>query len=156
MKNVILLFSSILLLLVFAAGCSPEEQENTENQFKPLIMRATIDEPIHAAPSGSIVNSHMLFVSTTLGAQTLNSSVPNNIGQSIIEIVGTAVPNTNLFFNVSYSDYWMDSMGATYSDCDQVKMEIIYDGVVVYEAIKNFGYNTCPDGVGFNTNFTLQ
>ena len=156
MKNVILLCSLVLLILVFASGCSPEEQENTESQFKPLIMRVTVDEPIHAPPSDAIVNSNILSVSTSLGSQSLSNMVSNNIGQSIIEITGTAVPNTNLFFNVSYSDYWLNAMGETFSDCDNVKMEIIYDGALVYEVTKSFGYNTCPDAIGYNTNFTLQ
>jgi hypothetical protein len=156
MKNVLILFLSITLFLLGLASCTPEEQENTDNQFKSLIIRTTIEEPIQASPANAITYQNSLTVSTTLGSKSIVNTVPNNIGQSVVEFVGTAVPNTNLFYNVGYGDWGMDSAGAWIYDCDEVKMEIIYDGVVVYEVTKSFGYNTCPDATGYNTNFTLQ
>lgn len=156
MKNVLILFLSITLFLLGLASCTPEEQENTDNQFKPLIIRTTIEEPIQASPAGSILNGNILTVSSSLGSKSLNGNVSNNVGQNTIEFIGTAVPNTNLFFNVIYSDYWMDAAGATFSDCDQVIMKIIYDGVVVFEETKDLGYSTCPDGSNNQVSFTLQ
>ncbi len=126
-----------------------------------MIIRATIGEPIQ--PLGGESSFNTLTVQTTLGLSTLSSNVPNNVGQSVIEISGTAVSNTNLICYLTYLDYaYTAGTASVLTDCDPVTLEIIYDGVVVFQETRNVGglgpgagISQCGDGTGWTMNYTL-
>jgi hypothetical protein len=141
-------------------GCTPDEVETTQDQFKPLIIRATIGEPIQ--PIGGVAPLNALSIQCNLGVSGLSSSVPNNVGQNVIELSGTAVANTLISCNLTYYDYAYNSaMTSVLTDCDPVTVEIVYDGVVVFQETRDLGgvggaVTPCGDGVGWNINYTLQ
>lgn len=158
MKTKLLLFSALAFVMLCFNGCTPDEVVTAQAQFKPVIIRATIGEPIQ--PLGGVSPLNSLTVQTTLGLSTLSSSVPNNVGQSVIEISGTAVSNTNLICYLTYYDYaYTAGMASVLTDCDAVTLEIIYDGVVVFQETRNLGGGggiPCGDGIGWTMNYTLQ
>jgi hypothetical protein len=156
------------MLAILSISCNPEEEdtvslevENTQSQFKPLTIRATISEPIQQVTSGTALN--LMRLVCLLGDRTLSSSVPNNIGQNTIEFNGTAVSNTNLNCILYYQDFEYDMMtnpATLIHNCDSVMVEIIYDGVVVFEESKEMGGtgngSSCGDGINWSFNYTLQ
>ncbi len=167
MKINSLYLSALLMLAILSISCNPEEEdtvsqevENTQSQFKPLTIRATLSEPIQQVPPGPGMNT--LIFQCLLGYQSLRSSVPNHIGQNTIEFNGTAVSNTNLHCTLTYYDCASNStQNLLISDCDSVMVEIIYDGVVVFQESKEMGGagdgdQTCGDGTGWSFNYTLQ
>ena len=160
MKNKLLLFSSLAFVMLCFNGCTPDEVETVQNEFKPLVMRVTVDEPIEACDGANSLNT--LSLNTSLGYQYLTGTIPNNVGQNTLEIIGTAVPNTNIQCGTGYQDWVTNSSGtALISDCAAVTLEIIYDGITVYQETKILGGygdgdTSCGDGTGFGTNFTLQ
>jgi hypothetical protein len=159
MKTKLLLFSAMAFVMLCFNGCTPDEVETVQDQFKPLVIRATIGEPIQ--PLAGVNPNNSLSLQCNLGVSTLSSSVPNNVGQSVIEFSGTAVSNTNIICYLTYLDYAYNSaMTSVLTDCDPVTLEIIYDGVIVYEEIRNVGgvggaTTPCGDGSGWTMNYTL-
>ena len=141
-------------------GCTPEEVQTTQDQFKPLIIRATIGEPIQ--PISGVAPLNALSIQCNLGVSSLSSSVPNNVGQNVIELSGTAVANTLISCNLTYYDYAYNSaMTSVLTDCDPVTVEIVYDGIVVFQETRDLGgvggaVTPCGDGVQWSINYTLQ
>ncbi len=154
MKKVKLLF---LLVLFFALGCSPEEQENTENQFKPLKIRVTLLDPITQSNEAEGVGN-WLQVSGTFN-QSINGNIPNQVGQNSLEYNGTAAANTPIYLVINYYDMiGANGFGGLLYECNTVNLQIIYDGQVVYTESKEMGSDdgTCGDGYLWTVNYTLQ
>ena len=151
-------FLAAVIMLGFN-GCTPDEVETVQNEFKPLVMRVTVDEPIQACDGANSYNT--LSLNTSLGYQYLSGTIPNNVGQNMLEISGTAVSNTNIQCGTGYQDWATNSSGtALISDCAAVTLEIIYDGITVYQETKILGGygdgdTSCGDGTGFGINITL-
>jgi hypothetical protein len=152
-------FLYFLIISATFVCCNQEEVETTQSQFKPLIIRATIGEPIQ--PLAGVAPMNALSVNCNLGYNGLNSSVPNNVGQSVLEFNGTAVSNTIIFCNLTYVDWAYNSgMTSVLTDCDPVTVEIVYDGVVVFQETKDLGGaggsgTVCGDGSAWNVSYTL-
>ncbi len=146
MRKTLLFILISALFLFFLASCTPEEEE----QFKPLVIRVKLAEPIEP-PTDNYINT--LTVHTTLGYKILSNQNSNDVGKDVVEFEGTAVPNTNVqIVSLIYQDYSF-SLGA---DCNVLTIQIIYDGVEVFTESKEMGYITCPDGQSTSANFTVQ
>jgi hypothetical protein len=92
MKTKLFRVLALASLVFFFNGCTPDEVETTQDQFKPLIIRVTLANPI--TPSDEInAISNWLSVGGTFN-QSINGNVPNQVGQNTIEYNTTAVPNT--------------------------------------------------------------
>jgi hypothetical protein len=159
MKNKLLLFSSLAFVMLCFNGCTPDEVQTTQSQFKPLIIRVTIGEPIQ--PLGGVDPVNELYVNCNLGSDGLSSTVPNNVGQSVIEFNGTAVSNTLITCNLLYHDYSYNSdLTSVFTDCDTVKVEILFDGVIVFQETRDVGGTgepglSCGDASSWSVNYTL-
>ena len=60
MKTKLLLFSALAFVMLCFNGCTPEEVETAQAQFKPLKIVVTIDDVIQA-PLNSYVNKIICF-----------------------------------------------------------------------------------------------
>jgi hypothetical protein len=160
MKTKLLLFSALAFVILCFNGCTPEEVETTQNQFKPLIIRVTLADPITANDEiNNLYNNLGLAGSNAQG--NLSGSVPNQVGQNVIEVNTTAVSNTQLFYTISYIDLiGLQGVGKAATpvfDCNEVHFELIYDGQTLINDTKVMGSDdgTCPDGQIWGINFTL-
>ena len=150
MKTKLLLFSATAFVMLCFNGCTPEEVQTTQDQFKPLIIRVTLANPI--ASGWPVVNNYLLLNSIFCSVGLMNN-VPNQVGQSIVECNTTAVSNTNLQLPIEY----VYSVNDQLFQCNTVLCEIIYDGQIVFSESRDMGsYNgTCGDGDHWLVNYTL-
>lgn len=156
MKTKLIRFFALASLVFFFNGCTPDEVETTQDQFKPLKLKVTLANPIHAA---SMVETNPLYFSANIlgvfwnyGWQELDGEYPNQVGQNQIELNATAVSNTSIVIDIGYTDV----MGLTYS-CNTVTAEITFNGAVVYSQSRTLGGEdgTCGDGVEWPISITL-
>ncbi len=150
-------FLALASLVFFFDGCTPDEVETTQDQFKPLKIRVTLANPI--TPSDESANiSNILSVGGTF-YQSISGNVPNQVGQNTIEYNTTAVPNTPLYLIISYFNViGGDGLGGPLYQCNTVNLEVIYDGQTVYTESKEMGSDdgTCADGLQWTVNYTIQ
>jgi hypothetical protein len=151
MKTKLLLFSSMAFVMLCFNGCTPEEVQTTQDQFKPLIIRLTLANPI--ASGWPAVNNY-LMLNSTFCALGLMNTVSNQVGQSVVECNTTAVSNTNLILPIQY----VHSVNYEQSfQCNTVLCEIIYNGQIVFSESRDMGsFNgPCGDGDSWVVNYTL-
>ena len=159
MKTRLIRFFALASLVFFFNGCTPDEVETTQDQFKPLKIRVTLADPIHAASSVETdplyFSANGLGVFWNYGSQELNGEFPNQVGQSEIEMNATAVSNTSLVIHVGYWDV-MALSSVTYF-CNTVTAEITFNGVIIYSQSRTLGSEdgTCGDGTDWDINITL-
>ena len=142
-------------MTIFFVGCFPEKptQSNLEGQ---LIVRITLDEPIHAQPSGATFVNHFLSLTSSIGDAQIFGSNPSHVGIKTFQVTGQGESNDELTFNVSYSDYSVDASNVTTSDCDSLTIRVLFEGAVIYEEVKEMGYSNCTNGFGgLSTTLTL-
>ncbi len=164
MKIYLVFFSTLLLMVTLISACSQEETEPqpqtpVENEYKPLKIVVTLDEPIQVSSSQTV---NVLGTSGT-AIMSLNSAVPSNIGLNSLEYMGTAKVDQQVMLVLSYTDFLGTSVdpntGAIVSnyDCDEVEVTIYFDGSVVYQVSKNMGSNngSCTDGTMWTIQHTL-
>ncbi len=160
MKTKLLLFSALAFVMLCFNGCTPEEVQTTQDQFKPLKIVVTIDDVIQAPVNQYVLNSLTVTGTALMGLQ---SGVPNNVGLNSVEYNGTAVSNSQVYLQVGYVDrtgvtFYPPTENFTFNyDCDEVKVSIYFDNVLVYEESKVLGSQdgTCPDGTGWIIQYTL-
>jgi hypothetical protein len=160
MKTKFLLFSALAFVILCSKGCTPDEVETAQDQFKPLKIVVTIDDVIQA-PLNSYVNNLLTVTGTAL--MGLQSGVPNNVGLNAVEYTGTAVSNSQVFLQLQYLDrtgitLYPGTENFTFNyDCDEVKVSIYFDNALVYEESKFLGSQdgTCPDGGYWVIQYTL-
>ena len=156
MKTKLILFLALAFVMLSFNGCTPDEVITAQDQFKPLIIRVSIANPI---VQSSELNSQYdgLFVQGSYISQTLDGSVPNQVGQNTIEVNTTAVSNTPLYLYINYMHMigWDDIDGIF--QCNTVNLQIIYDGQTVFNESKQMGSedSTCGDGIEWEVNYTL-
>jgi hypothetical protein len=174
MKTKLLLFSALALVILCFNGCTPEEVETTQDQFKPLIIRVTSSKPVLDCSPNLAMEADLLILDYQGMQLSINGSYPNQVGDSIVEYIGTAVSNTPLYFTVTRLDYdnHYDSVTNTFqlssnsNSCAAVTVEIEFNGTVVFLGQKDLGSwptNTtlphmgliCGDGNTWNVSFTL-
>lgn len=153
-------FLAALIMLCFN-GCTPEEVQTTQDQFKPLKLKVTLANPIHASndtdPANPLYASYNgLEVFWNYGGQSLLGEYPNQVGQNQIELNGTAVSNTPIVIGISYSDVVISGLTVDFT-CNTVTAEVTYDNQVIYSQSRELGSddNTCGDGFEWNINLTL-
>ena len=161
MKTKLLLFSALAFVMLCFNGCTPDEVVTAQAQFKPLLIRMTLANPI-------VQNDLQQGIQNLAGVSGYNCQlglsgyVPNQVGQSIIEYTTTAVPNTALYYVISYQHQNgttpIGSQLLPVYQCNSVNFEIVYDGQTVFNETKEMGSldGTCGDGSQWNVNYTLQ
>ena len=160
MKTKLLLFTALVFVMLCFNGCTPEEVQTTQGQFKPLIIKVTLTNPIlqYNAELGIF---NQLIVQSLSGfgyVAMLSGNVPNQVGQNSLQYSSTAVANTPLSLSISYtSQNGFNSQGSSIYQCENVNCEIIYDGVTVYSETREVGSldGSCPDGAGWVVNYTV-
>ena len=157
MKTKLLLFSAMAFVMLCFNGCTPDEVVTAQAQFKPLVIRVTLANPI--TPSDEInAISNWLSVGGTF-IQSINGNVPNQVGQNTIEYNTTAVPNTPLYLVITYFNITGgDGLGGILYQCNTVNLEVIYDGQTVYTESREMGSEggPCADGYQWTFNYTVQ
>ena len=156
MKTKLLLFSAMAFVMLCFNGCTPEEVQTTQDQFKPLVLKVTLANPIHEA-TGDVEGStsaNFLGVDWGYGFQSLDGSIPNQVGETQIAFNTTSMSNTPLVIQVGYVDVAFNPI--TYF-CNTVTTEVIFDGQVIYSQSRDLGSEdgTCGDGFEWNINITL-
>ncbi len=167
MKTKLILFSALAFVMLSFNGCTPDEVVTAQGQFKPLIIRATASIPIEQlSPTeingGASYGADFLSMEYQGALISIDGGISNQVGDSIVEYVGTAVSNTPLNIEIirkSYTSYEFDQGPVLSSpECSDVHLEIEFDGVVVYSEQRTLGgYNGsfCGDGNTWNIAFTL-
>ena len=160
MKTKLLLFTALAFVMLCFNGCTPEEVQTTQDQFKPYIIRVSTSQPI--APmvitNGVIYSNIALGLESNLGNVEIGGGVPDNVGLNQIQIQGTTVANTPLEMDVLYFNQVSTNLSTgvpTYA-CDVITLEIFFDGVLVYTAQKNMGGPTCSSTVFWHVNYTFE
>jgi hypothetical protein len=161
MKTKLLLFSALAFVILCFNGCTPEEVETTQAQFKPLIVRVTLTNPIfqYDAQQGIFNQLNVQSLSGFGYVAMLSGNVPNHVGQNSLEYSSTALANTPLSLSIGYiHQNGFASPGIAVYQCESVNCEIIYDGQTVYNESREVGSldGTCPDGTGWVVYYTLQ
>jgi hypothetical protein len=157
MKTKLPLFSALAFVALCFNGCTPDEAVTTQNQFKPLIIRVTLANPITQS-SEALGTIDQLSVQDNNFMQTISGEFPNQVGLGIIERSTTAVSNTPL---VVYVDYLhingYDALENPIYQCNTVNLELIFDGQTVYSESRNLGSEdgSCPDGYAWAVSYTL-
>jgi hypothetical protein len=139
MKTKLLLFSALAFVILCFNGCTPDEVQTTQDQFKPLIIRATTSTPIHAPLNGG---ENFLNIGCQFGGQEINGNYPAQQGQNQIEIVTTSVANTPLNIHIQYYDAWPfdpDNSPVWNGDCSDIQLQVIYDNVIVFDQVRSLG-----------------
>jgi hypothetical protein len=120
------------------------------------MLKVTLANPIHEA-TGDVEGStsaNYLGVNWGYGAQSLDGSVPNQVGETQIVFNTTSMSNTPLVIQVGYIDVAFNPI--TYF-CNTVTTEVIFDGQLIYSQSRNLGSgdSTCGDGEEWVINVTL-
>jgi hypothetical protein len=162
MKTKLFRVLALASLVFFFNGCTPDEVETTQDQFKPLKIVVTIDDAIQA-PVNQYVNNILSVYGYGTANMVLQSAVPNNVGLNSVEYNGTAVSNTPLNINV----YYYDQTGITFYpgtenftinyDCDEITVSVYFDNTLVYQESRFLGSEdgSCPDGNNWIIQYTL-
>lgn len=154
MKTKLLLFSALAFIMLCFNGCTPDEVVTAQEQFKPYTVRLTLLVPI-VAPTGNFVSDGVSIAGTSIN-QGLSSSAPNQVGMDVIEYNGTAVSNTPVNYLIQHVGYsGADNLGNLLYTCKEVKLEIIFDGQLVFNETRVIGLGGCADGYNWNVNLTL-
>ena len=153
-------FLAAFVMLCFN-GCTPDEVETTQDQFKPLKLKVTLANPIHASndtdPFDPLYSSYNgLEVGWNYGGQNLYGEFPNQVGQNQIELNTTAVSNTPILIGIHYADEVITGLTTNYT-CNLVTAELTYDNQVIYTQTRELGSGdgTCGDGYEWEINITL-
>ena len=157
MKTKLFRFFALASLVFFFNGCTPDEVETTQDQFKPLKIRVTLADPITQSDELSAI-SNWLSVQGTFN-QSINGNIPNQVGQNTIEYSTTAVPNTPIYLVITYFNIiGGDGLGGLLYQCNTVNLEVIYDGQTVYTESREMGSEggPCADGYQWTFNYTVQ
>jgi hypothetical protein len=150
-------FLALASLVFFFNGCTPDEVETTQDQFKPLKIRVTLADPITQSDELSAI-SNWLSVQGTFN-QSINGNIPNQVGQNTIEYSTTAVPNTPIYLVITYFNIiGGDGLGGLLYQCNTVNLEVIYNGQTVYTESREMGSEggPCGDGYQWTFNYTVQ
>lgn len=162
MKNKLLLFSAMAFVMLCFNGCTPEEVQTTQDQFKPLVIRVTTSTPIHSPLNGG---ENFLNLGCQYGNQQINGNNPAQLGQNQVEIVTTAVANTPLNINILYYDAWPvdpNTSPVWNGDCADINLQIIYDNVIVFDQVRSLGgaqnvaTTICGYGSAWYETYTVQ
>lgn len=157
MKTKLLLFSALAFAMLCFNGCTPDEVVTAQEQFKPLIIKVTLANPIHScSETDTQIIGNALQVQCAYGLQTLNGLYNNQVGQNQIIYNATALSNQSLTILVGYNDFLITENPVIYY-CNTVTTQIIFDGQVVYEQSRDMGSQdgTCGDGFEWYVNLTL-
>ena len=157
MKTKLFRFFALASLVFFFNGCTPDEVETTQDQFKPLKIRVTLADPITQSDELSAI-SNWLSVQGTFN-QSINGNIPNQVGQNTIEYSTTAVPNTPIYLVITYFNIiGGDGLGGLLYQCNTVNLEVIYNGQTVYTESREMGSEggPCGDGYQWTFNYTVQ
>ena len=161
MKTKLIRFFALASLVFFFNGCTPDEVETTQDQFKPLKLKVTLANPIHASNETDDTNPlfqsyNGLEVSWNYGGQSLLGEYPNQVGQNQIELNTTAVSNTPIIISLNYGDYVVNGLTTNFT-CNTVTTEVTYNNVVIYSQTRELGSEdgTCGDGFEWGINITL-
>ena len=174
MKNKLLLFTALAFVMLCFNGCTPDEVQTTQDQFKPLVIRVTSSKPLQSCTSNTALGADLLSLDYQGALLSINGSYPNQVGDSVVEYIGTAVSNTPVNFTVTRLDYgnYYDSATNTYVlssgsySCAVVTVEIEFNGTVVFSSQRDLGSwptnsppphmgPICGDGNTWNVAFTL-
>lgn len=139
MKTKLLLFSAMAFVMLCFNGCSPDEVVTAQDQFKPLVIRASTATPIHAPLNGG---ENFLTLGCQYGNQQINGNYPAQQGQNQVEIVTTAVANTPLNISILYYDAWPvdpDTSPVWNGACADIHLQVIYDNVIVFDQVRSLG-----------------
>ncbi len=154
MKTQLILSSALAFIVLCFNCCTPDEVVTDQEQFKPYTVRLSLLTPI-VAPTGNFV-SDMVSISGTNINQSLSSSAPNQVGMDVIEYNGTAVANTPVSYFINYVGHnGVDNQGDLIGTCKEVKLEIIFDGQLIFNETRVIGLGGCADGYNWNVNLTL-
>jgi hypothetical protein len=161
MNKLLFTLSAILLLTTFYS-CSPDADEaeqqsiNAQNQLKTIRIDLICDVPIGS--SGADVDA--LGILSTGGSSSLNSTIPNHVGQNTITQTFTAAPSSNLYIDFSRANYYTDSnTGLVNCVCGNVTLNVYADDALFHTVTKEVGGINltsgsvgcpCPDGTGYN------
>jgi len=155
-----LLFPALVFVMLCFNGCTPDEVQTTQDQFKPLTVRVTLAEPITVNDELNDLYNNLTLVGTNASGG-LSGSVPNQVGQNIIEVNTTAVENTQLNYSIVYIDLiGLQGVGKAATpvyECNSVTFELIYDGQTLINETMTMGSDdgTCPDGETWGISYTL-
>ena len=157
MKTKLIRFFALASLVFFFNGCTPDEVETTQDQFKPLIIRVTLADPIVQSNELNFESNVLNVGGSFVNELSLDGSVPNQVGQNTIEVNTTAVANSPIYLGIVYVHMigW-DGVDGIYQ-CNTVNLQIIYDGQTVFNESKQMGSDdgTCGDGLEWDLNVTL-
>jgi len=157
MKTKLFRVLALASLVFFFNGCTPDEVETTQDQFKPLIIRLTLTEPI-AQSSLALGTYDRLYVQSTYFTETIDGEYPNQAGRNSIEYSTTALSNSSISFYIDYLHLLgTDVSGYPIYQCNTLNLELIYNGQTVYNQSRDLGSEdgTCPDGHAWQVSYTL-
>lgn len=153
MKTKLLIFSAMAFVMLCFNGCTPDEVVTAQDQFKPYIIRVTSSEPL--TPTTIDASGLPLINSLCLTVTNVTSSCCT-VGQSQVELQGTAVANTPMNIEIQYWDQLsFQPQPAGVGDCDQITLEIYYDGFLVHTEQRTCGGANCINSVGWNLYYTF-
>lgn len=159
MKTKLLLFSALSFVILCFNGCSPDEVVTAQAQFKPYVIRVTSSEPITPTTTdaqGFIYLNSLCLSATNYGSACINGSMPSTIGLNQVQLQGTVVENTPMNIEIQYGDaISYQTSGLAVGDCDQITLEIYFDGSLVYTEQRVMGGINCFNGVYWNLNYTF-
>ena len=152
MKTKLLLFSAMAFVMLCFNGCTPDEVVTAQDQFKPYIIRVTSSEPL--TPTTIDASGLPLTNSLCLTVTNVTSSCCT-VGQSQVELQGTAVANTPMNIEIQYGDVISIQSLPFVGDCDQITLEIYFDGSLVHTEQRTCGGANCINSIGWNLYYTF-
>lgn len=164
--NKLLFPLSVVLIITTFNSCSPDEDEaeqqsiNAQNQMKTIRMELISEVPI-GDNSNPSYTSDIMYLTSSGGVSTLNSTVPNQFGQNTITQTFTAAPSSNLFYYITRLNYFVDSNDGSYNcTCGEITLNIYANDILFHTVTKELGgvdktVNSvgcpCPDGSMYNS-----
>jgi len=157
MKTRLILLSAMAFVMLCFNGCTPDEVETTQDQFKPLVITVTLASPIVQSNYDLNYSEDILSVTGILGGagflQEINGEFPNQVGLSNIQLDRTAVSNTSLLLGISY----LHLIDLDTYQCNTVSVEVIFNGQTIFYESRELGSDdgSCGDGSEWDINITL-
>ena len=157
MKNKLPLFSALAFIMLCFNGCTPEEVQTTQDQFKPFLIKVSCSEPLTPVTvdsQGIIYLNALTLTAGNYGSSSINGT-GNTVGLTEVQLQGTAVSNTPINIDIDYVDIIGVQGGLVQGDCDLITLEIYFDGNLVYTEQRTMGGMNCTDYTGWLFTYTF-